>query len=122
LVQLGGVPEKEHVPMKTGFPRGVATIELAARLAGKVNAVPGLFVPVSMGMMLLLLVELAGGVEVVTSTVLSGVPVIFAVTTSSLKIGVKLTLHDGGRQAAVISANPGAIVPTVPRLTLASAG
>ena len=33
-----------------------------------------------------------------------------------------MTLHDGGRQAAVISAVPGAAVLTVPRLTLASAG
>ncbi len=33
-----------------------------------------------------------------------------------------MTLHDGGRQAAVISAVPGAAVFTVPRLTAASAG
>jgi hypothetical protein len=120
----------QFVPRKAGVPAGDGTMEFTCTPAGRVNVVPGLLVVVSIGAMTLLLEHAAfaaqvGAVAVVTRTVLAGVPVTCAVTTSSLKTGwggTKFTLHDGGRQAAVISENPGAMVPTVPRLTFATAG
>jgi hypothetical protein len=59
-------------------------MEFTVRFAGKVKAVLVWLVLVLMGTMALLLLELAGAVEVVASTVLAAVPVMLAVTTLSL--------------------------------------
>jgi hypothetical protein len=78
------VPLAQLVPRKRVLPSGANAIEFTCRLAGRVKAVLALLAVVLMETTALLLVVLAGAVEVVTDTLPLRVPVMVAVTTSSL--------------------------------------